>query len=155
MTKITKENVVCHVCRKEYEALMIYSWNSTLSGMEIPEKPSCPHCGAMYKRKITPSIGTAKDILMKMLTNADEASEDLVKYSIEISDLKRWEEVMKNMDYKAWENNNNKKKEMVNIKEIVLRKELKDLKDKEEIDAMIDRLIDITKEKINKKNKYE
>ncbi len=104
MTKIKKEKIKCHICGTEYEGLIVYSWNEKLSG-PFPKdkyKVSCPKCGAPYRVKINPSIGTAKDILMKIALNQEEAGELLFHLSLTEDDIDRWKNIMLEMDYEEW-----------------------------------------------------
>jgi hypothetical protein len=105
VTKVQKEKIQCHICGVEYEGLIVYSWNEQLSG-PFPKdkyKVSCPKCGVPYRAKINPSVGTAKNFLMKMISNPEEASELLFKLSLTEEDLNRWKNIILEIDYEEWE----------------------------------------------------
>jgi Zn finger protein HypA/HybF involved in hydrogenase expression len=58
MTQIEKLKIKCHLCRTEYEGLIVNSWNVALSG-QFPKdeyKLSCPNCNVPYKNKTNPNI---------------------------------------------------------------------------------------------------
>lgn len=105
MTKVVKEKIKCHICGTEYEGLIVHSWNQQLSG-PFPRdkyKISCPKCGVPYRAQINPSIGTAKDILMKMVTSPEEAGEFLFELSLTEENADSWKNLMLEMDYEEWE----------------------------------------------------
>ncbi len=167
MTEIVRKKLKCHICGTEYWGLVVRSWNERLSGPFPKEKYKliCPTCGAPYRTKISPSIGIAKDILMKIISNPEEAAAILFKYSLTENDVDEWKKVLLEIDYKKWKRHDLECREKTknpseseitefqdNFKKI---EQLSQLKEAEKIQEIIERVVSLAKEKIREeKEKY-
>ncbi len=167
MTKVKKEKIKCHICGTEYEGLIVHSWNEQLSG-PFPKdkyKISCPKCGAPYRTKINPSVGTAKDVLMEIVSSPEKAGDLLFRLSLTEEDVDRWKKIMLEMDYEEWEKHNLEfRKDMKDLSEnssarldknSKKRDELAKLKQEGKIQELIEKVVSAAKQKIKEeKNKY-
>jgi hypothetical protein len=165
MTDVRNVEAECHICGTKYQALDILSWNENLSGAMPENKSACPNCGAPFRKKVNPSIGTAKDVLMRIIGSKEDAAELLFDFSLNDSDIDEWKKIMLEMDYEEWGRNSEEfqkslsdlSEEQINVfkKNEAIRKELEELKQKGKIREIIEEVANIAKEKIKEeKDKY-
>lgn len=165
MTDVRNIEINCHICGTKYQGLDILSWNESLSGPMPENKTACPNCGAPFRSKVNPSIGTAKDVLMKMIGSKEDAVKLLFDFSLNDSDVEEWKKIMLEMDYEEWRKNSEEftkslgglSEEQVDSfnKNDAIRKELEELEKKGELQEIIEEVSNIAKGKIlEEKNKH-